>query len=442
VEPQQTIKKEVSISGVGLHTGNKVNCVFKPSEAGSGIRFVRVDLPNRPVIPAEIYHVIDLAKRPRRTSVGIKSCEVHTIEHLLASLVGLKIDNITVEIDSDELPGLDGSALGFTKILNQAGREIQEGAFRKTYTVREPISIQDGDASVVVLPSDEFRVSYTLSHSHPLLNAQFATFALSNGVFEQQIAPARTFCTEKEGSQLREKGLGKGADYTNTLVVGEEGVIHNNLRFSDEFVRHKILDLIGDFCLLGMYLKGHVIAIKSGHQLNIGLIQRIRRQEMRERAAGVPSIKPRLINEQAPFDSHKIQRIIPHRDPFLFVDRIIEFKPNERAVGIKYVKKDDHYFKGHFPGHPVMPGVLIIEAMAQVCGVLTLSRPENLNKLAYFMSIERAKFRQTVLPGDELMIEVTVVRMKRRVTVMKGRALVKNKLVAEATLMFSVVETS
>jgi UDP-3-O-[3-hydroxymyristoyl] N-acetylglucosamine deacetylase / 3-hydroxyacyl-[acyl-carrier-protein] dehydratase len=438
VEQQQTIKKEVSLSGIGIHTGRKINCVFKPAPAQSGINFVRVDLPEKPIIPAQIYSVTDFAKRPRRTSIGVNDSEVHTVEHLLASLVGLKIDNITIEIDGEELPGLDGSALEFLRILKKAGLYAQD-APRKFYTVREPIFIQEKDASIVVLPSDHFRVSYTLSYDHPMMRSQFGSFALNDGVFEKQIAPARTFCTENEGKQLRQKGLGKGADYNNTLVVGDDGVIENTLRFPDEFVRHKILDLIGDFALLGMHLKGHVIAIKSGHPLNISLVQKLKRQEERSRAAGVPS-QPNRPMVGGELDTTAIQRIIPHRHPFLFVDRVLELDPGKRAVAIKNVSASESFFSGHFPGHPVMPGVLIVEAMAQVCGILSLSRKENAGKLAYFMSIEKAKFRRTVLPGDQLVLEVHVKKLKTRTVHARGEAKVNGRIVAESEFMFSLVE--
>lgn len=435
---QKTIAREASLKGVGLHTGKEAVVRILPAPVNSGINFIRVDLPERPVISANISNVIDITRRPRRTSIGIDGFEVHTIEHLMSALCALDITNVNIEISDEEVPGLDGSALPFMEALEEAGVHDQD-ELAQFYQVREPIWIEEGGASVIVLPDDNFKVSYTLSYKHLGLSDQYASFILNKDIYKQEIAPARTFCLEDEADLLRKQGLGKGADYKNTLVVGPKGVIDNTVRLDDEFVRHKISDLIGDFYLLGYPIKAHVIAIKSGHSLNIKLLERIRRQQYRLHAGG---IKGAYIGELSgrQIDVEAIQRILPHRYPFLLVDRIIEIEEDKRAVGIKNVTINDQFFTGHFPGHPVMPGVLILEALAQVAGVLMLSKSENAGKLAYFLSLDNAKFRKTVVPGDQLFLEVEVTKLKSKTGQAHAQGIVDGKVVAEADLMFSLVE--
>ncbi len=440
MEYQRTIKKEIELEGMGLHTGKEVCIKFRPSLSNTGINFQRMDLPEQPMIRADLNNVIDMSKSPRRTSIGNGKGEVHTIEHVMAVLSVLNIDNIIIEMDGPEVPGLDGSAVPFLEALEEAGIEEQAVA-RKTFQIKEPIWIADSDSSIVVLPSQGLKISYTLSYDHhPFLKAQYLTFTINRDNFLKEIAAARTFCLEEEVGVLKEQGLGRGADYENTIVVGEEGVLRNRLRFEDEFARHKILDLIGDLYLLGCPLKAHVIAIKSGHPLNIKLIQKVEQQRLRYLEGGIKAASPSFDFEKAPLDIEDIQKILPHRYPFLFVDKILELEEDKRAVGIKNVSIDDYFFQGHFPGRPVMPGVLIVEAMAQVAGVLMLSKKENQGKLAYFMSIDNVKFRRTVVPGDQLRLEVEVVRLKSKTGQVHTTAFVDSKVVAEADLMFALVE--
>lgn len=439
MELQKTIKNEASLSGIGIHTGDKTKVKFLPAAANTGITFVRVDLAQRPKVAANINNIIDVLQRPRRTSIGQGDAEVQTIEHLMAALCGLGIDNLIVEVEGEELPGLDGSAKPYFDALKKCGIE-EQNAPKKFLHIQQPVWIQDNGTSLVILPDENFRVSYTLNYNHPKIATQYANFIVTPEIFEKEIAPSRTFCLQAEADELQKEGLGKGANYENTLVVGEKGVINNNLRFDNEFVRHKISDLIGDLYLLGANIKGHAIAIRSGHPLNIKLLRRLKMQEEKARAGAITPSQSTPINTNCPMDINDIQRILPHRYPFLLIDRILELEEDKRAVGIKNVTINDEFFLGHFPGKPVMPGVLIIEAIAQVAGVLMLSKPGAQGKLAYFMSLDNVKFRKTVVPGDQLRLEVEVLKIKSKTGQARGQALVEGKVVAEADLMFSLVE--
>ena len=347
----------------------------------------------------------------------------------MAALSSLGIDNIDVEIDNNELPGLDGSAIKFVEALEKAGIVEQEQE-KYIHIIKEPICIEDGASSITIVPSKEFKISYTLNYDHPLLEAQFLEVCVNAQSFKTEIAPARTFCLESEASELQNQGLGLGANYDNTLVVGKTGVIKNKLRFNDEFVRHKILDLIGDLCLAGCSIRGHVIALKSGHSLNLKIAQKICEQKLK--AQGAEAMEDVL-------DVNGIMKVIPHREPFLFVDRITHLEKGKRAVGIKNVTINDYFFKGHFPGRPVMPGVIIVEAMAQVGGVMMLSSEENKGKLAFFLSIDNVKFRKPVVPGDQLVLEVEAIKVKSKTGQVRGRALVAGKVVAETDFVCALV---
>ncbi|MFA5199565.1 MAG: bifunctional UDP-3-O-[3-hydroxymyristoyl] N-acetylglucosamine deacetylase/3-hydroxyacyl-ACP dehydratase [Candidatus Omnitrophota bacterium] len=429
MEKQKTICKEVILNGIGIHTGKKVSLTLKPAEVDSGVTFIRKDMPGEPKIKASADSLL-ANKSSRRSSIGSGQAEVETIEHFMASLSSLGIDNINIEIDTNELPGLDGSAAGYVKVLEDAGIKEQESE-KFIYNVKEPINVQEGTSSITVLPYKEFKISYTLNYDHPLLQAQFLEITINANSFKNQIAPARTFCLEDEVAQLKSQGYGSGASYENTLVVGKEGVIKNKLRFADEFVRHKILDLIGDLYLAGCPIRGHVIALRSGHSLNLQITRKI--HEQRTKTQGANAMKESL-------DINEIMKILPHREPFLFVDRVTHLEKGKRAVGIKNVTINDYFFRGHFPNRPVMPGVLILEAMAQVGGVMMLASEENRGKLAFFMAIDNAKFRKTVVPGDTLVFEVEAGKIRSKIGTVHGKALVEGKVVAEADLMFALVE--
>lgn len=438
MEKQITIKREIELEGIGLHTANQAKIKFKPASVNSGINFIRIDLKNKPRLQAAWDNILPESFTMRRTSLGNEQAQVHTVEHVMAALCGLGIDNLDIEINNNEIPGFDGSTKVIVEALSKVGMEEQD-ALRNYFILREPAYAQEENANIIAIPSSEFRISYTLNYEgQPLLKAGYLDYRDSPDSFKDEIAHARTFCLEEEADDLQGRGLGVGANYTNTLVVGKKGVIKNKLRFEDEFVRHKILDLIGDLYLLGCPLKAHIIAIKSGHALNLRLLKKIKQQRDKLYISGV-QLNDQPGQEQE-LDAEAIMKILPHRQPFLFVDKITHLEKGRRAQGIKNVTINDYFFKGHFPGRPVMPGVLVVEAMAQVGGVMMLSAKDNQGKLAFFMAANNIKWRKPVLPGDQLILEVEVVKLKSKTGRVRGRAKVGDKLVAEADLMFALVD--
>jgi UDP-3-O-[3-hydroxymyristoyl] N-acetylglucosamine deacetylase/3-hydroxyacyl-[acyl-carrier-protein] dehydratase len=438
-QQQRTISKSFSLNGVGLHKGTHVNVHFKPAEINEGIRFIRVDLPGKPVIQLGESCVVTDPNVTRCTAISTNDVMIVTVEHLTSVLWGLGIDNLTIEIDGEELPGLDGSGLDYLTAFKNAGISEQP-ADKRYYKIREPIGVAQDGSSLLIVPADDFKISYTLSYDHPWLHSQFYSLAVNEKSFENQIAPCRTFVMESETKELVDRGLGKGANYQNTLVVGNNGVINNKLRFPDEFVRHKILDCIGDLFLLGFPIYGHVYATKSGHALNRQLLKKIAQQKKKYETKGF--IYQPDITGGREIDVQDIMKVLPHRYPFLLVDRVIEFEIGKKAIGIKNVTMNDNFFQGHFPSRPIMPGVLMVEAMAQTAGVVVLTNPAHRGKVAFFMAVDRVKFRKVVVPGDQLVMEVEVVRDRARTTQVKGVAKVNGEVAAEADMVFSFTEAS
>ncbi len=433
---QRTIKGKILLEGVGLHTGKKTKLELLPASADTGITFLRKDIESSFLIKANSYSVLDPNAFPRRTSIGVNGMNVHTVEHLMAALHLLGIDNIQINIWGEEIPGLDGSAKDFVEKIREVGWQDQEPS-RNRLMVREPLWVEEDSGSIVILPYHSLRISYVLNYDNPVVGAGYIDVTIKDDL-KDDLYEARTFCLETEVKPLLDMGLGKGANYKNTLVVSDEKILDNELRLDNEFVKHKILDLIGDLYLAGP-IKGHVIAIKSGHSLNIKLLEKLRKYKERSRSAGVRS-QTFYTPQKEELSTEEIMQILPHRYPFLLVDKIIYLEKGKKAVGIKSVTMNEHFFQGHFPGKPIMPGVLIVEAMAQVGGVLMLVCEEHRGKLAYFMAANKVKFRKTVVPGDRLVIEVTAGRIRSKTGSVITRALVDEKVVAEAELMFAMVE--
>jgi len=437
---KRTIEKEFSISGVGLHTGEMVTLTFKPAKANDRIKFVRVDLPSKPVILAEPESILYEKGLPRCTTIGNKEVTIHTVEHLMSVLSGLGIDNLIIEIDANEVPGLDGSGIDFLKAFKKAGlKDLEES--KEVFQVKEAIGVKQNGSSLYIFPSEEFQISYTLNYDkHPVLHSQVYSSLINETTYEKDIAPSRTFCLEKEAEELKKQNLGKGANYDNTLVVGDKGVIKNSLRFDDEFARHKVLDFIGDLYLMGIPIVGSVFAVRSGHTLNIQLLKKLVEQKKRYEKKGIiPGFDVKGSRE---FSTDEIMKILPHRYPFLLVDRVIELERGKRAIGIKNVTINDNFFQGHFPTKPIMPGVLMIEAMAQTAGVAVLTNEEHQGKVAFFMSADKVKFRKPVVPGDQLVMEVEVIKDRSKIALIHAISKVGTDIVAEADMVFSFTDSS
>jgi UDP-3-O-[3-hydroxymyristoyl] N-acetylglucosamine deacetylase/3-hydroxyacyl-[acyl-carrier-protein] dehydratase len=434
---QKTISKPVSFSGIGLHTGSLTTVTFKPAPENSGITFFRVDIKDSPPIPANIDYVVDVS---RGTTIGIGEAKVHTVEHALAAMVGLGIDNLNIELDAEEIPNGDGSSLPVMSTLQKAGI-VEQDAEKQYITVDRPIYYRQGDVTLSILPADEMRVSMTIAYDHVAIGTQYASYTITEDSFAREIAPARTFCFLREVKMLQEKGLIRGGSLESAVVIGDDTILNDELRFPDEFVRHKILDLIGDMYLLGRPVKGHVVGVKGGHEKNVLFSKQIR--DTMANGNGKRQVERSTLpalNTTPALDVNKIMKILPHRYPFLLVDRILSFVPMERVTGIKNVSVNEPFFQGHWPETPVMPGVMIIEAMAQVSAVLIFGDNRDPDgKLAFFLGVDKARFRRTVVPGDQLVIECEMVRRRKNACKVAAKALVDGAVVAEAVMTFGLM---
>lgn len=445
VSEQQTIERSVSFSGVGLHGGNRVNMTFLPAAPGSGLRFRRVDLDGKPEIEARIENVVETN---RSTSLGKGNIKIHTVEHVLATFAGYGVDNAIVELDANEPPIGDGSAREYCKLIQSAGIVPQE-ARREVFDLKQPIQVQSGETLMQLFPDTTFKITCTSADKRGRFT-QFYTLEINPKNWEKELSLARTFCFYEEIEFLIKNGLIKGGSLENAVVIRDDAVLTTEpLRYPDEFVRHKILDIVGDLALLGRPIQGHLVAVRPSHSANCELVRLIDAQMRKPVAAqsfGPPPAQAKAAEVKPPpppdpsldacvVDVVKIMELIPHRYPFLLVDRIAKLE-GDRIVGIKNVTINEPFFQGHFPGHPIMPGVLQLEAMAQVAGILMRMRSQEKPQLAYFMSAEEVKWRKPVIPGDTLAIEVQLTKTRGKIGKARGVCKVRGEVVSEAEVTF------
>jgi UDP-3-O-[3-hydroxymyristoyl] N-acetylglucosamine deacetylase/3-hydroxyacyl-[acyl-carrier-protein] dehydratase len=431
---QKTLAKEVQLRGRGLFSGEPAALTFTPADVGAGITFVRRFGEKVATIPALVTNVV---KRPRRTCLKNGTLQIETVEHVLAALTGMGIDNATItlsESTTGEIPMGDGSSVDFLDILSHAGTVEQDQTI-EPMIIKKPMQVTFGDATLAALPgpTDKLEIIYDFEAGAPIGRQVFA-FHLGEDDFRKELAPARTFVFEHEAAELRKRGFGQHLTTQDLLVIAPTGPLENEFRFPDECVRHKILDLIGDLTLVGRPIFGRLVAHKSGHELN-----HLMARKLLEHADNTWR-ENLLSRDTAALDIRKIQGILPHRFPMLLVDRVLEIVGDTRAIGIKNVTNNDIFFQGHYPGTPIMPGVLIVEALAQLGGILLSQKLEHTGKLAVLLSMDKVKMRNPVVPGDQLLLEAVAVRVKSRTGHVRCRAFVHDKVAAEADIKFMLVD--
>ncbi len=421
---QQTVAREVGASGIGVHTGQPCTVSIRPGPADSGIVFVRGDLPGSPAIAARVGTV---ARTELGITIGRGKVAAGTVEHLMAALAATGIDNAEVRMEGAEIPILDGSFVPWLRLLREAGATAEEAPAR-VFELAEPVIVKrPGGSSYAALPHDGLRISATIDFDHPAIGRQYGDFRIEADRFAREIADARTFGFRSEVGSLRARGFARGASLENTVVLDGEAVLNDSLRHPDEFLRHKVGDIVGDLWLTGGRVRAHIVAERPSHAGNVALARAILEQDRRRRFRRI--------------DIRRIMRYLPHRYPLLLVDRILEFEPRKRIVGLKNVTINEPFFRGHFPEHPIMPGVLVIEAMAQVGGLLLMDAVNNPeDKVVYFMSLNNVKWRRPVTPGDQLRFELEMVNLRRSTCKMKGRGLVEGKVVAQAEMTARIVD--
>jgi UDP-3-O-[3-hydroxymyristoyl] N-acetylglucosamine deacetylase/3-hydroxyacyl-[acyl-carrier-protein] dehydratase len=457
---QQTLNRPASFSGIGLHSGNRVNMTLLPAPVNHGVRFRRVDLEGKPEIEARVENVSETS---RSTTLAKGNVKIHTVEHILAALAGYEIDNAIVELDANEPPIADGSSREFCKVIQAAGIVPQDEK-RESFTPVEPIEFMMGETIMALFPDTEFKVTCTSADKNGRFT-QFYSTEISPKTWEKELAHARTFCFFEEIEFLIKNGLIKGGSLENAIVIRDDAVLTTEpLRYPEEFVRHKMLDILGDLSLTGKPIRGHVIAVRPSHAANCEfarlIVAQMNKPLRTAQAFGPPPVmeargeppkkaespKPAAeqseknammeqLDEGGSLNIQQVMQILPHRYPFLMVDGVMKSEGN-KITAFKNVTINEPYFQGHFPGHPIMPGVLQLEAVAQVAGILMLRRAENLGQLAYFMSAEEVKWRKPVFPGDVLVIEVELIKSRGKIGKAKGICKVRDEVVSEAEVTF------
>jgi len=440
---QQTLNRPASFSGIGLHSGNRVNMTILPAPANGGVRFRRVDLEGSPEIEARVDNV---AETTRSTTLAKGNVKIHTVEHVLAALAGYGIDNAIIELDSNEPPIADGSSREFCKIIQSAGI-VPQAEKREPYSPTEPIELESGETVMTLFPDEGFKITCTSADNNGRFT-QFYSTEVTPKTWERELAHARTFCFYEEIEHLIKNNLIKGGSLENAVVIRDDAVLTTEpLRYPEEFVRHKMLDIVGDLSLLGRPIRGHLIAVRPSHAANCELVRQIFAQMTKPlraaQAFGPPPVTGNGVAEEIPaaeqqegaMHIEQIMQLLPHRNPILMVDRVVKMD-NTHITAIKNVSMSEPFFQGHFPGHPIMPGVLQLEAIAQAAGLLMMKRGETGGQLAYFMSAEDVKWRKPVAPGDVLTIEVELMKTRGKIGKAKGVCKVRGEIVSEAEVTF------